>query len=88
MVDGIYLNAISLSGLHKLRVGHFRHMNIKRIYLFTLNQADNFEAIDLSNNRLEQMTSKQLSKMFTTPLKIRKLNVSFCDLGELSSDFL
>ena len=88
MVDGINFNAISVSGLHKLRIVKLRHMNIKRIYMLTLNRMDSLQDIDLSDNRFEQMTAKQLSQMVTKPLKVLKLNLSSCNLGELPSDFL
>ena len=88
MVDGIYFNAISVSGLNKLRIVKLRHMNIKRIYMLTLNRMDSLQDIDLSDNRFEQMNAKQLSQMVTKPLNVLKLNLSSCNLGELPSDFL
>ena len=88
MVDGIYLNALSISGLHKLRILKLRHMNIKKICMHTLNQADNLQEVDLSDNHLEQMTGKQLSHIYTKPLNVFKLNLSSCNIAELSSDFL
>ena len=87
-INGLIINALSLSGLHKLRIVKFRHMNIKRFYMVALNQAENLYDIDLSDNRFEEMTEKQLSLMFTKPLTIRKLNLSSCGIIALNSDFL
>ena len=87
-MDGVTVNAFSISGLKKLRILRLRHMYIKRLYMVTLNHVDNLEEIDLSENRLEQMTAEQLSKMFTKPINVRKLNLSACNIGELHSDFL
>ena len=88
MIDGLSINAVSLSGLHKLRIAKFRHMNIKRMYMLTINQANNLQELDLSDNRLELMTANQLSKILTKSLGIHKLNLSSCNIGELNSDFL
>ena len=87
-VDGLFINALRISGLHKLRIVVFRHMNIKRIYMVTLNHADSLYDIDLSDNRFEQVIGKQLSQMFIKPLNIKKLNLSFCDIVTVNDDFL
>ena len=87
-VDGLFINAVRISGLRKLRVVKFRHMNIKRFYMVSFNQAENLYDIDLSDNRFGQMTGKQLSQMFTKPLNIKKLNLSFCEIITLNDDFL
>ena len=86
--DGMTFNAISISGLKKLRILRLKHTFIRRVYMVTLNHTDNLEEIDLSDNRLEQMTAEQLSKMFTKPINVRKLNLSACHIGDLRSDFL
>ena len=88
MVNGLKINAVSVSGLHKLRVLKLRHMNIHLVYMVTLHHADNLKVIDLSDNRLELMTAQQLSKIFTKPLTIHVFNLSACNIGELTSDFL
>ena len=88
MVNGMNVTAVSVSGLRKLRVLKFRHMNIHTFYMFTLSDAKNLKLIDLSDNRLELMTAQQLSKMFTKPLNIRMFNLSACNIDELNSDFL
>ena len=88
LANGIHLDAISLTGLRTLRVINFKNMNIKRIYMITLNHADNLQEIDLSGNSFEQMTGKQLLKMFSKPLNIHKLNISSCNIGELDLNFL
>ena len=87
-VDGLFINAITVSGLNRLRIVKFRHMNIKRLYMVTLNHAENLCDVDLSDNRLEDMTGKQLSQMFTKSLNILKLNLSSCGIFTLNSDFL
>ena len=87
-IDGLFINALTISGLSKLRIVKLRHMNIKRLYMVTLNHAENLYDVDLSDNRFEQMTAKQLSQMFAKPLNIYKLNLSACDIIELNSDFL
>ena len=87
-IDGVIENAFGISGLKKLRILRLRHMNIRRFYMVTFNHADNLEEIDFSDNRLEQMTAGQLSKMFTKPVNVHKLNLFACNIGELRSDFL
>ena len=87
-VDGLFINALSFSGLHRLRILKLRHMNIKRFYMVTFAHADNLYDIDLSDNRLELMTGKQFSQMFTKSLSISKLNLSSCGIFTLNSDFL
>ena len=86
--SGLSINALSISGLNKLRFLKLRHMNIMQINQITLLHADNLEEIDISDNHLEQMTAGQLSKMLITPINVRKLNLSACNIGELHSDFL
>ena len=85
---GLSINALSINGLNKLRLVKLRHMNIMQINQVTILHADNLEEIDLSGNHFEQMTAKQLSKMLTTPIKVRKFNLSACNIDELHSDFL
>ena len=87
-VNGLFINALRMSGLHKLRIMKLRHMNIKRFYMVTINHAENLYDIDLSDNRFGQMTGKQLSQMFIKPLNIKKLNLSFCDIVTVNDDFL
>ena len=87
-IDGLFINGLSFSGLHKLRSLKFRHMNIKRFYMVTLNHADNLKDIDLSDNRFEKMTGEQVSNMFTKPLNIHSLNLSASDLVFMNPDFL
>ena len=88
MTDGLSVNAFSLKGLHMLRLVKFRRMNFKMFYMVTINDANNFEDFDLSDNRFQLMTAKQFSKMFNRPITIQKLNLSYCNIGELNSNFL
>ena len=88
VVNGIYFDEMSLSGLNKLCIVKLRHINIKRIHMLTLNRMDSLQDVDLSDNPFEQMTAKLLSLIVTKPLNVLKLNLSSCNLGELPSDFL
>ena len=87
MTDGLSVNAFSIQGLHMLRLMKFRRMNFKMFFMVTINDANNFEDFALSDNRFELMTAKQFSKMFTKPLTIQKLNLSYSNIGKLDSDF-
>ena len=56
--------------------------------MVTLNHSENLNDVDLSENCLEDMTGKQLSHMFSKSLNILKLNLSYCGIFTLNSDFL
>ena len=88
LVDGYYLNGITVSGLHELRVLKLKHVNGRRLYMTNLHDLANLREIGVSENNLEEMTGKQLSAMFTSPLPIRKLDLSSCNIRELNADFL
>ena len=87
-IKGVIYKSVSFSGFHRLRILKFRHMNIIFFYMVTFNYAENLQDIDLSDNRLEQMTAEQLSNMFTKSIYIRKLNLSSCSIVTLNSNFL
>ena len=87
MVNNMKINAVSVSGLHKLGIFRLRHMNIHSVYTVKLHYCDYGKVVDLSDNRLELMTALQISKFFTTPLTIHMLNLSTCNIDKLNNDF-